>query len=300
MVRKMGRGPGLVGLASAKWYHFLRARLKNQEGWLDRGPRRKGRSELSRLLPAGAVPVRVSEARRRAKVTTKRDEAPVTSPDRLKALADGVFAIVMTLLVLQLGVPVAGGLSGEAGLWRALGRLLPEFLIYVLSFMILGVFWVMHHSIYGVVRIYDTTLVWLNILFLMFVSLIPFSTALVGKNGFMTATAVVYGVNMLLILNLGWANWAFITGKRRLADKSVDVAITRGGNRMGLLYAAVMLASIGMAFFVPVVSFFVYGVIVLAFIISTLMGRGEVAMILPVSKHDGKASRTPHAGGIEP
>ena len=221
-------------------------------------------------------------------MASKKEETLVISPERLKALADGVFAIAMTLLVLQLSVPVAKGLSKETELLRELGKLLPEFLIYVLSFMILGVFWVIHHSIFGFVRRYDTTLVWLNILFLMFVSLIPFSTALVGKNGFVTVTAVIYGFNMLLILNLGWATWAFITGKRQLADESIDAIVVRGGNRMGLLYAAVMLASIGLAFLIPGVSFFIYSVIVLAFIISSLMGKGEVAMILPVPAHDKK------------
>ncbi|NTV80265.1 MAG: DUF1211 domain-containing protein, partial [Candidatus Aminicenantes bacterium] len=78
----------------------------------------------------------------RVKVVSKKGEAPVISPERLKALADGVFAIVMTLLVLELSVPVAKGLSKETGLLRELGKLWPEFLIYGLSFMILGVFWV--------------------------------------------------------------------------------------------------------------------------------------------------------------
>ena len=218
----------------------------------------------------------------------KKEATLWTSPERLKALGDGVFAIVMTLLVLQLGVPVAKGLSKETELLRELGKLLPEFLIYVLSFMILGVFWVIHYSVFGAVRMYDTTLVWLNILFLMFVSLIPFSTALVGKNGFVTVTAVIYGVNMLLILNLGWAIWAFITGKRGLADKSLDPIVVRGGNRMGLFYATVMWAAIGLAFLIPVVSFFIYSLIVLAFIIFSLVGKGEVAMILPAPARDKK------------
>ena len=221
-------------------------------------------------------------------MAAKKEESPVISPERLKALADGVFSIVMTLLVLQLSVPVAKGFSKETELLRELGKLLPEFLIYILSFMILGVFWVIHHSVFGFVRRYDTTLVWLNILFLMFVSLIPFSTALVGKNGFVTVTAVIYGINMLLILNLGWAIWAFITGKRKLAEESINAIVVRGGNRMGLLYAAVMLASIGLAFLIPGVSFFIYSVIVLAFVISSLMGKGELAMILPVPAHDNK------------
>jgi len=230
-------------------------------------------------------------------VAVKKDEPLVVSAERLKALADGVFAIVMTLLVLQLSVPVASGLSSEAELLRQLGKLWPEFLIYVLSFMILGVFWVMHHSVFSVVRRFDTTLVWLNILFLMFVSLIPFSTAFAAKNGFVTVTAVVYGVNMLLIFNLGWASWAFITGKRKLADESVDAAMIRGGNRMGLFYAVVMWASIGLGFLVPGLSFFIYSAVVLAFIIFTIIGKGEKAMILPVPAHDKKDLKSPRSGG---
>jgi uncharacterized membrane protein len=234
--------------------------------------------------------------KRRANVASKKEGAQVVSPERLKALADGVFAIVMTLLVLQLGVPVAKGFSKETELVRELGRLWPEFLIYVLSFMILGVFWFMHHALFSVVRMFDTTLVWLNILFLMFVSLIPFSTALAAKNGFMTVTAVVYGVNMLLIFNLGWATWAFVTGKRGLADKSIDPTMIRGGNRMGLFYAAVMWVAIGLAFFIPGVSFIIYSLIVMAFIIFTLMGKGEVALILPVPDHDKKDEKIPNGG----
>jgi uncharacterized membrane protein len=229
-------------------------------------------------------------------VVAKKEEAPIISPERLKALADGVFAIAMTLMVLQLGVPVAEGLSKETELLRELAKLWPEFLIYGLSFMILGVFWFMHHAVFSVVRMFDTTLVWLNILFLMFVSLIPFSTALAGKNGFMTVTAVVYGFNMLLIFNLGWATWAFITGKRNLVDKSIDPVMIRGGNRMGLFYAVVMWASIGLAFLVPAASFFIYGLVVLAFIIFTLLGKGEVPLILPVPDHDKKDEKIPNGG----
>jgi len=229
-------------------------------------------------------------------VAARKKELLVISPERLKALADGVFSIVMTLLVLQLGVPVARGLTKEAELLRELGKLWPEFLVYVLSFMILGVFWFMHHAVFSVVRRFDSTLVWLNILFLMFVSLVPFSTALAAKNGFVTVTAFVYGVNMLLIFNLGWASWALITGKRRLVDESVDALMIRGGNRMGLFYAVVMWVSIGLAFLIPAVSFIIYSVVVLAFIIFTLMGKGERALILPVPGHDKKDKKIPRSG----
>ncbi len=212
----------------------------------------------------------------------------VTSAERLIALADGVFAIVMTLLVLDLGVPVAKGLSDNSALLQRLSEMWPEFLIYVLSFMILGVFWVIHHSIYASVKQYDTTLVWLNIAFLMFVSLIPFSTALVGKNGFIVVTAVIYGINMLLLFNLGWATYAFTTGKRRLVGEDYDPQIVRGGKLMGLIYTLIMIPAIGIAFINPKISFLIYALLVSAFILTTMLGKGEVAMIMPLPSESGK------------
>ncbi|MFC2169533.1 TMEM175 family protein [Acidobacteriota bacterium] len=206
----------------------------------------------------------------------------VISPERLMTLADGVFAIVMTLLVLELSVPAVKGLSANSDLIHNLTEMWPEFLIYGLSFMILGVFWVINHSIFQVVRRYDTTLVWLNIAFLMFVSLIPFSTSLAGKNGFITVTAVIYGINMLLLFNLGWAIFAFTTGKRQLVDEGMDPILVRGGKLMGLVYALIMLPAIGVAFVSPKLSFLIYTLFVFAFIFITILGRGEVAMVMPV------------------
>ena len=209
------------------------------------------------------------------------------SPERLGTLADGVFAIVMTLLVLELSVPVVKGMSKNSELIHKLAEMRPEFLIYGLSFMILGIFWVIHHTIYADVKRYDTSLVWLNILFLMFVSLIPFSTALVGKNGFIKVTAIIYGINMLLLFNLGWATFAFTTGKRRLLGEDYDPKIIKGGKLMGLVYTLIMLPAIGIAFAYPKVSFIVYAVFVLAFIIFTMLGKGEVAMVMPIPSGTG-------------
>ncbi len=213
------------------------------------------------------------------------------SPERLRTLADGVFAIVMTLLVLELSVPVVKGLPGNTELFQKLGEMWSEFPIYALSFMILGIFWVIHYSIFADVRRYDTTLVWLNIAFLMFVSLIPFSTALVGKNGFIKATAVIYGINMLLLFNLGWATFAFVTGKRRLVGEDYDPRIIKGGKLMGLVYTLIIVPAIAVAFVHPKISFIIYALFVLAFIVFTMLGKGEVAMVIPVRSESEAGER---------
>jgi uncharacterized membrane protein len=205
------------------------------------------------------------------------------SPERLQTLADGVFAIVMTLLVLELGVEGIAKTTNNAGVVHGLLEMWPKFLIYGLSFLILGIFWVIHHTLFDAIKHYNTTLTWLNILFLMFVALIPFSTALFGEYGTMQITALIYGANMLLIFNSGWAIWAYVTGKRRLVDKDLDPALVRGGSLMGLVYTIIMLSAMGISFVNPVISFFIYGFIVMAFVIFTALGRGEIVMSVPTA-----------------
>src|SRR6187549_1393686 len=98
--------------------------------------------------------------------------------DRLETLTDGVFAIVMTLLVFDLRPPNPAYVSDEAAMMREIAQLLPSFASYLISFIILGVYWVGHHSQFQYIRRGDQMLLWLNIVFLMCVALVPFSAGL--------------------------------------------------------------------------------------------------------------------------
>jgi hypothetical protein len=86
---------------------------------------------------------------------------------------------------------------------------------------------------------------------------------------------------MLLIFNSGWAIWAYVTGKRRLVDEDLDSSLVRGANLMGFAYTLIMIPAIGLSFINPAISFFIYGFIVVAFVIFTALGRGEIVMTLP-------------------
>jgi uncharacterized membrane protein len=207
-------------------------------------------------------------------------------PERSKALADGVFAIVMTLLVLELAVPVVMTTSGHDSLAHQLLEMWPEFLFYFLSFLILGMYWLMHHMLFDVVIAYDSTLVWLNIFYLMFVSLIPFSTSLFGRYASEKVTTVVYGVNLLLIFFMGFSIWTYVTGKHRLVPKDLDPNLIKGGKIMGCVYFAVLLAAIGLSFVSPLVSAIVYGAVVVVFISLTIVGRAELAVSWRVGSKD--------------
>lgn len=205
-------------------------------------------------------------------------ETPTIPPHRLEALADGVFAIVMTLLVFQLAVPLA---TEPGSLESHLAKMWPDFLIYALSFLVLGVFWLVHHLVFDAVERYDTTLIWLNILFLMLASVIPFSTGLFVEHGAIRVTALIYGINMALVFATAWAIFSYATTGHRLASSDLDPEIVRGGRRMGFLYMTLMLVAVSVSIVSPVAAYLLYGIFVVTIIVFTMAGRAEVVVILP-------------------
>lgn len=100
------------------------------------------------------------------------------SPDRLTAFTDGVFAIIITILVLEIAVPDLG--SGQT-LRQAIEELRPTFLAYVISFILVGVYWMWHRNAFSQVRFVDRNVQWLNLMYLLLVALIPFAAATLGE-----------------------------------------------------------------------------------------------------------------------
>jgi uncharacterized membrane protein len=130
------------------------------------------------------------------------------SLERLTALSDGLFAVAMTLLVLDLRVPVsaAGSAYTEHGLWDALLKLAPSFAAYLLSFTMLGTFWLAQHTLLGILGRCDRTLTWISLGFLFVVSLLPFSAALLAHFVRLRLAVGAYWLNILLLgVALEWA-----------------------------------------------------------------------------------------------
>jgi uncharacterized membrane protein len=203
-------------------------------------------------------------------------QEPIIPPTRSKALADGVFSIAMTLLVLDLGVPVVTQSSGDGALEKALLEMWPDFAFYVLSFLILGIFWLIHRVIFDVIMKYDTTLVWLNILYLMFVVLIPFSTSLFARYPTQQTATIVYGANVLLMFLMGFAMFSYAAGGHRLVDPTFDPVVIRGARIMGYVYIAVLLSGIAISFVSPLVSTLVYGAQALVILVFTIVGKADI------------------------
>ena len=131
------------------------------------------------------------------------------SLDRLAALSDGLFAIAMTLLVLDLRVPASELIRSEGALWNALVSLSPHFIPYLMSFLTLGIFWVAQQTQLGQFQRSNRDLAWIHLGFLLSVSLIPFSTGLLSAFLTYRVALLAYWVNILLLGVWLYAGWRY-------------------------------------------------------------------------------------------
>jgi len=154
------------------------------------------------------------------------------SNHRIETLVDGVFAIALTLLVLDIKVPEV---DSDGELTKQLIALIPKFFSYFLSFVILGLLWFEHQMVSYFVLRSDRTHIWLNLLFLVCISLIPFSAGLLGANlGYRSAT-IFYGMNLFVTGVIQYIHWEYITRKNRLIDENLDRRVVRALQKTFLL-----------------------------------------------------------------
>ena len=123
--------------------------------------------------------------------------------ERLKAFSDAVFAIAITLLVIEVHVPRLDTLDDAAYL-AALAHLVPSFMGFVLSFLTIGALWIAHHRLFGVLDGYEPRLMWPNMLLLMVIAFMPFATALMSSNPLARVPEVFYSATLLAAGLLQW------------------------------------------------------------------------------------------------
>jgi uncharacterized membrane protein len=128
---------------------------------------------------------------------------------RIEALSDGIFAIVMTLLILEIHVPNLPPNAANLEVTPALFALWPKFASYFVAFVSLGFFWVGHHLMYHAIRRADRTILWLNIFFFMFVSLLPFSTSLLNAFSEAFIAPLFFGTNLAVIGWILFFQWSY-------------------------------------------------------------------------------------------
>lgn len=152
----------------------------------------------------------------------------VLSKGRMEALTDGIFAIAMTLLVLELKVPELPKSVSSSELLHSLGQQMPAYVSFLVSFLYCAVLWLMHHLAMHFIRHLQVGLVWLNLLFLMSIAVLPFSCALLGHFIRNTAAQEIYFLNMFLAAVLLYAHWLLAKVKKLISEDDPRAAKAMG------------------------------------------------------------------------
>jgi uncharacterized membrane protein len=195
---------------------------------------------------------------------------------RIEAFSDGVFAIAITLLIIEIHIP---GREHAETLGHELLRLWPSYLAYLTSFLTIGVMWVNHHYVFSFIDRADRTLMFLNTLLLMMIAFVPFPTAVLAEfiqTGGARAGAVLYGSTLTLTAIVFFVWWKYLSAERRLIAAHVpdeEIAdVTKAYTPGTLLYGGATL----LAFLSPWVSAALYLVIALFYALPLAEWRARV------------------------
>ena len=168
--------------------------------------------------------------------------------DRILSLSDGIFAFALTLLVLSLTVPVLSGERTSLNLLSSLSNDFNAFVSYGVSFFVISTWWVAHHRTLGHVKRYDSSLMWMNLFFLLFITIIPFLTELVNTYGDIQAAVIIYdGSQLLGGLTLS-ALWRHVSKKHFLIEKKLTDEQIKIIKIRTLIPSFVFLGAIGVSF----------------------------------------------------
>lgn len=174
---------------------------------------------------------------------------------RLEAFSDGVFAIVITLLILDIRLPEVD----YAHLGQALRDILPRILSYVLSFIVIGLYWIAHHNSFQLVSKTNRPFLWMNLFALLFISFIPFPTSLMGRYPYQTIPVMIYGLNLLAVNIIGFLMLTYISRNPQLASPHFTKEIFRKKQvPMYICTNSFYVIAIILSPFVPVVSYCIY------------------------------------------
>lgn len=163
---------------------------------------------------------------------------------RLEAFSDGVIAIIITIMVLELKVPHSAELS-------ALWELSPVFLSYVLSFANIGIYWNNHHHLLHAIKRVSAGILWANLHLLFWLSLLPFTTGWMGENHFATWPVALYGANLLAA---AIAYTILVIAIIKTHGKESDIAKAIGSDFKGEVSLAAYVVAVAMAFYYPWIS----------------------------------------------
>ncbi|MGZ7043957.1 MAG: TMEM175 family protein [Methanobacterium sp.] len=183
---------------------------------------------------------------------------------RINTLVDGIFAIAMTLLVLNLVIPPFTGQINNFQLLNSLYKILPIFFSLVLSFLLLAMFWYLHHRIFNQIKIVNRTLIWINVVWLLFVILVPFSANLIGQYGNLTLANVIFDLNLLILAFLLFLN-IYVINRSGFIHEKAELDRLKQSEKNSIYFILITLLALALAFIFPQLSNLAYFLIFLWF-----------------------------------
>lgn len=188
------------------------------------------------------------------------------STTRLENFSDGVFAIILTLLAFQFKVPNFSSNVDFSQNWHELVKLAPHVLGFIFSFLFIGVFWVNHHHLYHAVKETNSALLWYNINFLFWITMLPFAIAMVGDHPHIPLAAVCLGFDLLMTSIAAYLLLHYSYVKSKLVDETLSHESIKAGLNQNLLAIFITIVGITVAFKWVYVSYFIYFVVLLIFV----------------------------------
>jgi uncharacterized membrane protein len=191
----------------------------------------------------------------------KVEDDGLMNPDRVSTLIDGIFAIAMTLLILSLEVPHISGQLSDALILSYLYNIVSPFTSFVLSFILLAMFWTINHSQMHYIKRVDKTYLWISIILLLFIVIVPFSTEISGMYGSYTIPQLIFNLNLLGVAILLYLSIYYSDKKMLIEDMNEDKKKTI--KRSSAFFIIVALVAVVLSFIAPSWSTIVYMAIIL-------------------------------------
>jgi uncharacterized membrane protein len=166
---------------------------------------------------------------------------------RLETLVDGIFAIAMTLLVLGLTVPHINVPLSNTVIQESYYTLIPNLFSFVLSFILLAAFWNRHHRMFNQIKMIDSNLLWINIIWLLFIVMVPFSASSIGQYGDYTLPCALFNLNMLLIGLFIYLNMNYAI-KKNFMNEEANTTLIKKSKRNNEVFIIIALIAIILSF----------------------------------------------------
>ena len=190
------------------------------------------------------------------------------SKSRIETLTDGVFAIVMTILVLEIAVPQLSHSEAAIELPKQLLELWRVILSYGTSFIILGFFWIAHYYHFHYFKRSNLTFLLITIFYLIFIAFVRFSTSLIGEYGDQQISVIIYGINISIVGFWEYVRWWYATKDHHLVDSDLDPTFITIMSRRFLLGPTIYLIAVAISFVSTQVSLVLFIATPLYFLVS--------------------------------